>query len=208
MRLRLPHPGWMLLGAILLMIAGTIGYFGWNYRQALLLEEEVLAFGGHPQIQFNSKGPTWLVEWMIHRGHRKAIDWLRTDLIQVQAHDKSVDDVWVRKLQRYKTLEVAWLDGSRLTDTGIESLASLPNLKTLQLAQADITDTGIKSLPRLTKLTELGLGETQITDAGLSTLGSLTNLKSLSAADTLFPASRRHHTRLTVWRWTLWTKNR
>ena len=56
-----------------------------------------------------------------------------------------------------------------ITDSGLEHLEGLTNLKTLGLYDGkSITDSGLVSLKELTSLQNLQLMETQITDSGVA----------------------------------------
>lgn len=57
-----------------------------------------------------------------------------------------------------------------LTDTGLEHLKDLTNLKYLHLRNTQITDAGLKHLEGLTNLKVLGLKTTKVTDGGVDTL--------------------------------------
>ena len=71
------------------------------------------------------------------------------------------------------------LFGTKVTDAGLQQLAELKSLHTLNLGNTRVTDAGLQQLAGLTNLTMLTLDGTQITDAGLQQLAGLTNLTRL-----------------------------
>jgi hypothetical protein len=74
---------------------------------------------------------------------------------------KCLDDPKARALGRLDGLRVLYQDGnaSGLTDEGVEALAALPNLETLDLEWAGaITDRAIATLERMPRLSWLDLG--------------------------------------------------
>lgn len=74
---------------------------------------------------------------------------------------KGIDDSKARALGRLQGLRVLYQDGnaSDLTDDGVEALAALPCLETLDLEWAGaITDRSIASLERMPRLSWLDLG--------------------------------------------------
>jgi hypothetical protein len=72
----------------------------------------------------------------------------------------------------------------RVSDDGLDQLATLAGLKWLDISQTQITDDGLARLTVLTNLETLGLFDTQITDVGLSDLRRLTNLRFLGLSGT------------------------
>ena len=66
------------------------------------------------------------------------------------------------------------------TDTLLESLKALKQLRKLQLAQTNVTDVGLAHIKGLTGLEELDLRDTKITDAGLVYLKGLNRLQFLN----------------------------
>ena len=90
------------------------------------------------------------------------------------------------------------LGRSKITDTGLGSLAGMKNLKKLHLPNTAITDGGIDSLLALTNLEYLNLFNTKLTDAGLAKLEKLPNLKRLFVWQTAAtkPAAEALHGKL------------
>lgn len=71
------------------------------------------------------------------------------------------------------------LGRSKVTDAGLQHLASAKNLTRLRLENTAITDAGLDHLANLAKLEYLNLYGTKISDAGLAKLEKLPNLKAL-----------------------------
>ena len=69
------------------------------------------------------------------------------------------------------------LDGTQVTDAGLEHLKGLTRLQSLDLSGTQVTDAGLEHLKGLTQLQWLSLEGTQVTDAGLEHLKGLTNSK-------------------------------
>src|SRR5262249_43504569 len=77
------------------------------------------------------------------------------------------------------------LQGAKITDKGLETLASLTNLEELDLRSCQkITDKGMSSVSRLTNLKAIQLYDTQIGDRGLDRLSVLKSLESLNIHST------------------------
>jgi len=74
-----------------------------------------------------------------------------------------------------------WLDlaGTKVTDAGLKTLASMSNLKRLHLERTGVSDAGLAALEPLAHLEYLNLYATAITDAGLEVLKELPGLKQL-----------------------------
>jgi mono/diheme cytochrome c family protein len=77
--------------------------------------------------------------------------------------------------------QVLWLNlaGTKVTDSGLATIARLPNLTRLHLQRTDVSDAGLEHLARLAHLEYLNLYGTKVTDAGLRALAGLTSLRSL-----------------------------
>jgi Leucine-rich repeat (LRR) protein len=65
------------------------------------------------------------------------------------------------------------LQGTRITDAGVESLARLAQLTTLSLARTAISDKAVLALARLKRLERLDLSDTQVTPDALDRLRTL-----------------------------------
>jgi len=94
-------------------------------------------------------------------------------------------DEVLKELATIKTLRKLNANCTVLTDTGLQALAALTNLESLDLnSMPRITDEGLKSLRGLRNLQHLSLNYTSITDAGMRELRELKKLRSLSLAGT------------------------
>jgi hypothetical protein len=71
------------------------------------------------------------------------------------------------------------LEGSDITDAGLESLSGLQRLKRLSLRGTPITDAGLAHLKDLPALEEVDLESTQVTDAGMETLAAISSLRKV-----------------------------
>ena len=90
------------------------------------------------------------------------------DLWILDARDVPMRDPDLRAVARFSRLEVLLLDGSSVTDEGLDRLHLLPLLHTVTLAECDITDGGATALASIRTLQTLGLYRTGITDAAMA----------------------------------------
>ena len=65
------------------------------------------------------------------------------------------------------TLDV---EGTKITDAGLEHLKGMTDLVTLKLGRTGITDAGLSHLEGMTRLRNLGLEDTKVTEAGVKRL--------------------------------------
>ncbi|MEZ6063414.1 MAG: DUF4259 domain-containing protein [Planctomycetaceae bacterium] len=79
-----------------------------------------------------------------------------------------------------QTLKELSIEGSGITDRGMEHVGQLKNLRDLEIRGPKVTDAGVAYLQSLPNLDSLSLRRTQITDAGLKFLANLKSLRSLS----------------------------
>jgi hypothetical protein len=84
-------------------------------------------------------------------------------------------------LTRLKTVDFS---GARITDRGLRIIAKMEGLESLNLGGTSVTNEGLQHLVGLAKLTTLDLRGTKVTDAGLQKLAALPNLASLSIGET------------------------
>ena len=102
----------------------------------------------------------------------------------------SVTDAGVEHLGRMQSLRSLDLSLVAITDKALPHLADLPNLEHLSLlfsegfAGPTVTDKGLQSLARVKSLRSLNLTAARITDAGLEPLKRLTQLEELRLANT------------------------
>jgi hypothetical protein len=81
------------------------------------------------------------------------------------------------------------VDCTHVTDTGLQTLKSLKNLRRLDLRGSSITDSGLANLSGLHELRELSLSRTAVSDAGLKHLEQLTKLQWLALSNTAVTTS-------------------
>lgn len=62
------------------------------------------------------------------------------------------------------------LDGTQVTDTGLEHLKGLVNLRTVSFSDTQVSDTGLEHLRGMVNLQQLFLDGTQVTDKGIKML--------------------------------------
>src|SRR5262249_19006449 len=96
-----------------------------------------------------------------------------------------VADVGVGKLTALKKLRVLDLSGASITVSGVNALASLPNLQRLSLWNVKaLDDRSAASLSSIPTLTSLDLSNTSIGDDTLARLGRLPKLRRLYVNET------------------------
>jgi len=100
-------------------------------------------------------------------------------LTDVDLDGKPVTDSDLDHLATLSDLKILNLSGSRITDAGLAKLAPLKRLKFLYLFKTDITDAGLEQLKELPRLEVLCLDQTLITDAGIKSLEGLPRLEKL-----------------------------
>jgi len=71
------------------------------------------------------------------------------------------------------------LEGRQVTDSVLDEVLKLPELKTLSLYGSAVTDAGLAKLTVATKIESLGLGKTAVTRKGLAHLERLPSLRWL-----------------------------
>jgi uncharacterized membrane protein len=77
--------------------------------------------------------------------------------------------------------QTVWLNlsGTRITDTGLSTVAQFHNLTRLHLNRTRVSDRGLPQLAGLQQLEYLNLYGTGVTDVGLESLAGLTQLRTL-----------------------------
>ena len=68
------------------------------------------------------------------------------------------------------------LEGNKISDAGMKSLAKLTGLQELTISDTAITDVGSGRLASLADLNVLALSDTEVSDIGLARLKGLTKL--------------------------------
>ncbi|MBM3738819.1 MAG: hypothetical protein FJW39_23840 [Acidobacteria bacterium] len=90
-----------------------------------------------------------------------------------------ITDAGLARLRPLPRLERLSLEGARVSDSGVGSIAALVNLRALNLKSTLITDSAIEQLEPLTQLEELAIGANRIAGFGLVYLQVLPRLKHL-----------------------------
>ncbi|MCZ2342755.1 MAG: protein kinase [Bacteroidales bacterium] len=106
-------------------------------------------------------------------------------LTRLDLQGTAITDAGLNHLRGSTALAQLWLDGTKLTDAGLEHLTGLTRLFNLQLNGTGVSDSGVRHLLGLTGVKWLGLGDTRLTDDGLAALaGPLTGIKHLNLRGT------------------------
>ena len=110
----------------------------------------------------------WLVAFSAYKQHRAIQEIER---LGGYVNRETVGPQWLQKLGFGidRVVEVD-LEGTEITDDGLQHLSSLPNLGCLRLDGTRISDDGLKHLSGLANLQELFLEKTQVTDNGVKML--------------------------------------
>lgn len=111
-------------------------------------------------------------------------------------------DAALKHVTRLPHLKELWLEQTSVTDSGLQNISTMTQLKTLGLIceykpgePATITDCGLKHLKRLTNLRKLWLRDSDVTDCGLVHLRCLTKLEDLSLFGTEISDAGLNHLR-------------
>jgi len=95
------------------------------------------------------------------------------------------DDAAIARLKVIGSLIVeAELARTKITDTGLKTLATFSNLRTVDLAHTAVTSAGVPNLARLSHLQSLNLTATAVDDAGVAALRHKQSLKRLYLFET------------------------
>lgn len=94
-------------------------------------------------------------------------------------NDEDLDEV-VTALERLGEVRRLSLNGTQVTNRGVEHLLRLPLLETLFLGNTQIDDGAVDAIVQLQQMRILDLSRTRITDSGARRLGGLRHLQELS----------------------------
>jgi Leucine-rich repeat (LRR) protein len=97
---------------------------------------------------------------------------------------EQVGDEGAAVLRNWKHLKHLNLRGTKITDSTLEMLASLPAMEWLDIGWAQITDTGLDHLSSLTNLRRLTMGGNKLTDNALQFLRQTPQLEYLDIGGT------------------------
>ncbi len=104
--------------------------------------------------------------------------------IRVDLQGSEVTDAGLEHLKGLTELQTLDLWRTKLTGAGLVHLRGLTKLQLLEMSETKVTDAGLEHLKALTRLEALSLGSTKVTDAGLEHLKGLTQLQSLNLFNT------------------------
>src|SRR5262249_43657508 len=143
--IQMPHWGWLLLVAVVI-IAGCIGLSIYlPYQRDHLVAESILAWGA--SVRWGTCGPDWL--------------------------ERLIEFDQVERLRVFDRVTGVEFDDRRCTDSELQQIGKLSNLRSLSLVGSGITDGGMVYLSGLMDLEALRLNETRLTDTGISKLKGL-----------------------------------
>ncbi len=138
--------------------------------------ETIEKLGGEV-VWSQSMGPLWLRRIL----GDNYFQWIN----EVRLDGTKVTDAGLSVLKDLSQVPALTLVGCKLvTDSGLETFASLDKLIWLDLSLTNITDDGLAHLRGLKKLQGLELNLTQVTDGGLKNLSGLDELQSLGLIKT------------------------
>jgi hypothetical protein len=107
-----------------------------------------------------------------------------SSLKHVSLRGEFVSDDLVSKIDALKELTSLFVDGPKLTDSGLKSIARIQKLEFLDVGHTGITDAGLAEIAKLKSLIGLTLTGTKVTDAGIQQLGALRQLEFLRLSRT------------------------
>lgn len=90
----------------------------------------------------------------------------------------------IRRLGPQRTMQTAGFAYTPITDAALETIASWPQLESLDLRQTEITSQGVQYLRKLEGLKELDLSWTKIDDTAVATLCQMSSLRKLDIQST------------------------
>ncbi len=124
--MRLPHPGWFLLAAAMLLVM-YVGLLVWlPQRRVDLFANEVIALNG--KVDFQPAEPFRWSSWIgydINLGFR--------DIATVSLMHSKISDAWLERLEVAPRLRALTLRGPDVTDAGLVRVAGLHQLESLML---------------------------------------------------------------------------
>jgi hypothetical protein len=173
MKLRVPHPLWILSAALVLGVVAVVLQVGIEIHR----QQTALAIIRRLQGSFETQqiGPDWVLDWLGDEVAEQFFTVVAFSLDGSEATDQDLDAICA-----LTNVESATLSRTNVSDAGLERLRGLTRLRILSLDHTSITDQGLEHLTGLTNLEELSLGGTNITDVGLAQLRTLPSLQELS----------------------------
>jgi Leucine Rich repeat len=127
----------------------------------------------HPAIP---PGPTWLRQVL-------GDDYFQT-VVAVALRRRDTDSVLRDVVYHLPSVEEIYLDGSPLSDAGLQGITALRHLKVLALEKTHISDAGLAECASVSSVEYLSVAVTHISDAGLVKVVGLTHLRHLNLSAT------------------------
>ena len=189
--LRVPHWGWFLsLAAILVLLGAALVLWLPSYQDRRMAEV-VDTWGGKSLKR--ATPPDWLqnvigkdrlkrfrvfdriVEINLADAPVTDLELAQlinccTNLESLSVKGREITALSLYRLSRRRNLAHLAFDGTTLTDSDLVHLEGMTNLRYLSVKGTAVTDAGLAHLTVLTKLEHLGLYETGVTDSGISEL--------------------------------------
>ena len=198
MKLRVPHPLWILSAALVLGVVAVALQVGIEIHR----QQTAIAIIRRLQGSFETQqiGPEWLLEWLGDDVAEQLVTVVEFSLDGSAVTDRDLDAICA-----LTNVESVTLSRTDISDAGLQRLRGLTRLRILSLDHTSVTDQGLEHLTGLTNLEELSLGGTRITDVGLAQLATLPSLQELSIwktsiTDARVAALRRSSPELRVYR--------
>lgn len=113
-----------------------------------------------------------------------AEDFVAGDSVMVSLPYSEADDDHLRLVAKVPRVCSLALDGTRITDAGLQHLRGMVYLETLSLGSTAISDAGAKILADVRSLRYLDLRRTRLTNESLVALAALRRLESLDLSGT------------------------
>jgi Leucine-rich repeat (LRR) protein/tRNA A-37 threonylcarbamoyl transferase component Bud32 len=105
-------------------------------------------------------------------------------LLEFDARESSFSDEDAARIMDARTLQILRLYKTRITDTGLKAIATMPALERLDVGANPITNAGLAALVANRNLRDLQISYTAIDDAGLGYLAAFPELESLYMSGT------------------------
>lgn len=203
MKLRLPHPGWLVLAVALSVVMVGLLWPFYRFRRAKELAAAARTIGGY--IRIERTGPEWLWDTAIRNGRAESLAFLQNRVTGLSLARRPysdhvpISDDWMSHLQGFTEIEDLDLSGTAVTDAGLKFVAGsalrtldlsgtkvrgaglrhLSQLRELDLSMTDVDDAGLANLQGMVHLEKLDVSRTKVKGPGLATLGRLPNLSTL-----------------------------
>lgn len=103
-------------------------------------------------------------------------------VVEIYLNKKTCGDAELALVKRFKYLRMLDLGGAPVTDTGLEEIAGLMSLDSLNLHETKVTSAGLKHLANLRSLRKIDLYNSEVSDAVLRELRAIGLLHALVGA--------------------------